>query len=208
MPTLNPILIAPTLLDSTMTSENDRTPWFFMSCTTRVRSIRIWPGLVSIIVSSGITFSSIAAEAVTTLKVDPGSYKSCTARLRRSSSCELAIRVRVERRLVGERENLARVRVHDDRGAARRVVRQHAGVQLALGDVLQVLVDRQLERRSGGRQARDARAERVLPRVGLNQHRAGLAANLRVVRRLDAAQPDVVDADVSEQMRAASSVFG
>ena len=35
--------------------------------------IRIWPGLVSIIVSIGITFSSIAADAVTTLNVEPGS---------------------------------------------------------------------------------------------------------------------------------------
>ena len=31
------------------------------------------PGLVSIIVSIGITFSSIAADAVTTLNVEPGS---------------------------------------------------------------------------------------------------------------------------------------
>src|SRR5438105_1069841 len=46
-----------------MTSENESTPWFFMSCTTRVLSIRIWPGFVSIIVSIGITCSSIAADA-------------------------------------------------------------------------------------------------------------------------------------------------
>ena len=75
-----------------------------------------------------------------------------------------------------------------------------AGVQLALGDVLQVLVDRQLDGRAGRRRPLDP-AERLAPRVGLDEHRAALAANLRVVGRLDAAEADVVDADVAEQVR-------
>ena len=75
-----------------------------------------------------------------------------------------------------------------------------AGAQLALGDVLQVLVDRQLERRARRRRPLDA-AERLPPRVGLDEHRAGAAADERVVGRLDAAQADVVDADVAEHVR-------
>ena len=128
---------------------------------------------MSISASTAITFSSIAADAVTTLNVEPGSYRSCTARLRRSFSCEVAVRVRVERRLVRHREDLAGVRVHDDGGAALRAVLDDAGVQLALGDVLQVLVDGQLDGRSGGRRPLEA-AERVAPRVGLDEHRARL----------------------------------
>ena len=84
--------------------------------------------------------------------------------------------------------------------AAGGPVLDHARVQLALGDVLQVPVDRQLDRGAGGRRALDA-AEDVPAAVGRDQDRAGLSANLRVVRRLDAAQPVVVDADVSERVR-------
>jgi hypothetical protein len=52
-----------------------------------------------------------------------------------------------------------------------------SGAQFALGQVLQVLVDRQLKRRSGGRRLLEA-AERMAPGVGLHVHRAGLPADL------------------------------
>ena len=57
-----------------MTSLNDSTPYLcpWYSSTTLL-PIRMKPGLVSIIVSIGITFSSMAADAVTILKVEPGS---------------------------------------------------------------------------------------------------------------------------------------
>jgi hypothetical protein len=54
-------------------------------------------------------------------------------------------RVRVEGRPVREREDLAGPRVHDDRRARERVVLLDAGAQLALGDVLQVLIDGELD---------------------------------------------------------------
>ncbi len=73
-------------------------------------------------------------------------------------------------------------------------------MQLALGDVLQVFVNRQLEGRSGCRRALEA-AEGLVPRVRLNQDGAGLAPNLRVVGVFDAAQPLVVDSDPAEQVR-------
>ena len=79
----------------------------------------------------------------------------------------------------------------------------HAGAQLALGDVLQILIDRQLERRTGGRRPLHA-AERVPPRIGLDQDRAGLAPDERVVRPLDAAETDVVHPDIAEHVRDSS----
>ena len=51
-------------------------------------------------------------------------------------------------------------------------------------------------------------AERVLLRVGDDHHLAVGAANHRVVAPLDAAEPDVVDADVSRASAPASSRFG
>ena len=108
--------------------------------------------------------------------------------------------VRIERRLVGHRQDLAGRGIQDDDRSAGGPVLDHARVQLALGDVLQVPVDGQLDRGAGGRRALDA-AEDVPAAVGRDQDRAGLSANLRVVRRLDAAQPVAVDADVAERVR-------
>ena len=75
-----------------------------------------------------------------------------------------------------------------------------AGRELAFGDVLEVLVDGQLDARTGGRRTLEA-AEGVAAGVGVHRDRAGLAANLRVVGVLEAAQPLVVDADPAEQVR-------
>ena len=74
MPTLKPILIAPTLLDFTMTSV-ERQDVVVPDVADNARAIDadLAPGLVSMSVSSGMTFSSMAADAVTTLKVEPGS---------------------------------------------------------------------------------------------------------------------------------------
>ena len=76
----------------------------------------------------------------------------------------VAIGVRIEVGRVGERQDLAGARIHDDRRAAGRAARLHAGAQLALGDVLQVLVDRQLERRARGRRPLDAAERRAAAR--------------------------------------------
>ena len=79
-----------------------------------------------------------------------------------------AERVRVERRPVGEREDLAGQRIHDHRAAAGGTVLFDARAQLALGDVLQVLIDGQLERRTLGGRTIDAAVERMAARVGLD----------------------------------------
>ena len=72
--------------------------------------------------------------------------------------------------------------------------------QLALGDVLQVFVDRQLDGRAGRRRALEP-AEGAAARVGLIQQLAQRAADLAVVGGFDARQPVVVDADKTEQLR-------
>jgi hypothetical protein len=141
----------------------------------------------------------MAAEAVTTLKVDPGSPRP-ERRGAPNQLVELPIDVRIEGRGVRHRQNLAGSRIHDDGASTPRVIAGDAGFELTLGHVLEVLVDRQLERRSGGRRMFDS-AERMAAGVGLDEHRPGLAANLCVVCRLDATQARVVDPDVTEQVR-------
>src|SRR5262245_33676972 len=59
---------------------------------------------------------------------------------------EFAVDVRIERRLIGHREDLAGVRAQDDGAPAGGAILEHALVQLPFGYVLQVLVDRQLDR--------------------------------------------------------------
>ena len=80
------------------------------------------------------------------------------------------------------------------------LVARDAVAQLALGDVLQVLVDRQLD--GGARRRRPLEpAERAAARVGLVEQLALRAADLAVVGRLDAGEPFVVDADETQQLR-------
>ena len=118
-----------------------------------------------------------------------------TVRLRRKREV-----VRVERRLVRQRQNLSRQRVHHHDTAAGRVVFTDGGAQLALGDVLDVLVDCQFERHPGGRRPLDP-AEGPIVGVGLHEQPSGQASDFLVVSRFETVQPLVVDAHVSEQMR-------
>ena len=66
--------------------------------------------------------------------------------------------------------------------------------------MLQILVDRQLERRARGRRPLDA-AERAAAGIALDEHRAGAAEDQRVVGGLDTGQADVVHADIAEHVR-------
>ena len=111
-----------------------------------------------------------------------------------------AIVVRVEGRLVSHRQNLAGLRIHDDRRTAEGTVLCDTLAQFALGDMLQELVDGQFDGSAGRRRLLEA-AEGVAPCVGLHQHLAVLAANHRVVRRLEPVQPLAIDADEAEDMR-------
>ena len=75
-----------------------------------------------------------------------------------------------------------------------------AAPQLALGDVLQVLVDRQLERRAGGRRPLDA-AERVARGVGLDRAPCPRGRGSACRRSPRCRRGRVVDADVAEHVR-------
>jgi hypothetical protein len=103
------------------------------------------PALASTMVRGVATFSSNAALAVTILKVEPGSYRSWIARLRRVSSRGVAIGVGIESGA------LASARISPVYGSMITADPPEAPLhctpspQLALGDVLEVLVDRQLE---------------------------------------------------------------
>ena len=107
--------------------------------------------------------------------------------------------VRIEGRLVRQRENFAGLRRHDQHGAARGAVARDGLAQLALGDVLQIFVNRQLDGRARRRRTLEP-AEGVPARVGLIEQLSQGAADLAVVGGLDAGEPFVVDADESQQL--------
>ena len=92
------------------------------------------------------------------------------------------------------------MRVDDNRAAPGRTVLGDARMKLPLGNVLQVLVDRELDARSRCRRPFEA-AERVAPRIGVDEDRARLAAYLRVVGILETTQADVVDAGPAQKLR-------
>ena len=116
-------------------------------------------------------------------------------RRRRRGKC-----VGVERGLAGERQDFAAARVeHHDRPGV-RIVGPDPGPELALDDVLQVLVDGQLDGRAGRRRPVDA-AERPVTRIRVYQGLPGVARDLGIVGRFDPAQSLVVDADVTDDMR-------
>ena len=112
----------------------------------------------------------------------------------------LAEGVRVERRVAGKSQQLARERIHHHGGCTGRAAPLHALPQLALDDVLHLLVDGQLER-GAGRGLPLGAAEGATLGVHVDEDGAGPALDRRVVGGLDAAQPDVVDAHVPEHVR-------
>ena len=79
------------------------------------------------------------------------------------------------------------LRIDDHGRAGVGAVLAHAGAQLALGDVLQLL-RRWSARRCRRRSAALEAAERLAPRVGLDQQLALLAAHDFVVGGLDSAE--------------------
>ena len=114
--------------------------------------------------------------------------------------------VRIERRVVRQREDLTRARIHDDGGASGRVVLLDARPQLPLDDVLEVLIDRELDRVTGRSRPLLARATRVAPRVHLEDQQAFLASNAAIVCRFDTAQTDVAGTDEPERVCKEGSV--
>ncbi len=110
-------------------------------------------------------------------------------------------RVGIERRVTREREDFSRVRIHDDGGAAGRAIGFHTGRQLALSDVLQVQIERELDGRTRGRRLLNARIHALSARVHLEQHAPRAAPNDAVVSTFDTAEPFIVDTDEAEYVR-------
>ncbi len=113
---------------------------------------------------------------------------------------EVAVGVRVERRGARHREHLAGPRIHHDGDAAAGAMLGDAGGQFAFDDVLERRVERELQRRTGRWRPVDA-VEDVAARIHEHQCLSVLAADCLVVFLLEAAEPDVVDADVAEHRR-------
>ena len=115
--------------------------------------------------------------------------------------------VRVEGGPGREREDGSRRGVEDDRGGAPRVDLGRDTGELALGRVLDRGAQREPQRRAldalGGRFAAGAGAHgvRALRGVLQERHGHGLAAHVRVVAELEAAQPAIVRPDVAEDGR-------
>ena len=153
-PTCVPIMMAPMLLDFSSTSCMVIVPYPWCdSWITR-------PGRTSTPLPVGISVSgrrlvvSSAAASVTTLNTEPGSNGTDAPRSNRAIGIVALLRrlVGIVSRIIRQRENLSRIRIHHDRGAAARVFRLDARLQFPLRNVLHPLVD--------GERQRDARLRR------------------------------------------------
>ena len=117
------------------------------------------------------------------------------------------VAVGIERRGVGEGQDLAGCGVHDDDRSADGTIFLHALPQFALGDALEVLVDGQFQRRTCRRLALDVARHDAALGVQLDENFAREAADDLVRRRFDAGQADVIDADVAEHVRPAAPAW-
>jgi hypothetical protein len=108
--------------------------------------------------------------------------------------------IRIEGRLVRERENFSVARVHHNDGTRRRLVASDGISQLALGDVLKVLVNGQLDGRASGRRPLQT-AEGTAPCVFFVEQLALRATDLTVVGRFEARKALVVHPNEAEQLR-------
>ena len=83
----------------------------------------------------------MAAESVTILKTEPGSYSALAARSMRDSGIAVLGGIRVERRPVGDGQQFARVRILDDDGAGLRLRILNRLREFLLRDVLNFFVE-------------------------------------------------------------------
>ena len=146
---------------------------------------------------------SSAAESVITLKIEPGSKGTCTPR----SSARQGIVARLGRfrgivgRIVGQRVDLAGVRIHRDHRAAAAFVLLHGGLDLALGDELDSRIDGERERLPGLRGLVGLRVQNPLLDVDDDVLRAGLASQQFVEAFLDAGEAFLVLIHAADQVR-------
>ncbi len=127
----------------------------------------------------------------------------CAARLSFSFVGGDAVVVEVEGRGVGQGQDLPGDRIHHDDGAAVGVVLLDRLGQHALGDELQVAVDRRLDGRARHRGAQEPREQARMARQRRLHHQlqARLAGEDLLHRQLDAGLALVVDVGVADQVR-------
>ena len=119
-----------------------------------------------------------------------------------SAHVELRAVVRVVRRHVGHRQHLAGPHVEDDDPAGLGAMLDDRGLQLAIGEVLQLAIDRQREVAALDRRAHALRVLHHPPQPVLDHPAAaGLAGQPVLVGELDALLAAVVHVGEAEQMR-------
>ena len=162
------------------------------------------PGAVLHDRGRGVTLPvSSASATVKGFSVEPGSNRSVMTRLRSCAPGEPRAVVRVEGRAVGQREDLAGAHVERDERARLRAVLLDRALERAVGEALDLAVDR----RAPGRAPSCAGADRLdvlddaAQAVLDHAPAAGLAAERRLVRELDALLPGVVDAGEADHVR-------
>ena len=106
----------------------------------------------------------------------------------------------IERRPVGERQNLAGVRIFHDHGARDGVRFLHPALKFAFGDVLNILIDSKDDAVAGFGLLFNA-GKPALARVDGNHQLAGLALQLLIELPLQAAQSLIVGANVPQNLR-------
>ena len=166
-----------------------------------------WISGASVNALCGVTRPSESIPAtVTSLKVDPGSYVSVTARFRWRSSEASGILVRVESGRARHGEDRAGARIHHDRGRGLRVPLLHGLPELELRVRLDRVVDRQVDVASVALGHRLEHVEGAAERVLDHRLLPALAGEQPVERELDAREPAVVDPRVAEQRRSDPSL--
>ena len=136
------------------------------------------------------------------MKVEPGSTASVKARARVSGKERLAEVVRIEARLLGEREHFAAVRIERHHEAAARVRRRDAVGERLLRLGLHRDVDRQRDVAAGRLVAIETGTEQQLPaRVALDGDAARPAEQPLVLLLLDAAHAGAVHVREADEAR-------
>ena len=149
----------------------------------------------------GVTIpSSSAAAIVTSLKVEPGSYVSVTARFLRPVGPRRREAVGVEPRRRGHREHGSRVRVHDDGRRGSRAPAAHRLLEHLLGVVLDLVVEREANVAPGRLLLRRDDVERAPERVLDDRLASGPSGEHRLERPLEPLEALVVEARVPDHL--------
>ena len=146
------------------------------------------------------TPSSSAALMVTSLKVEPGSYMSVTARLRLSIGTSRREAVGVEARRDGHGQDVSGVRIHDDRSRRLGAETLHRRLDDVLGIRLHLVVDRQPDALARRRRLRGDDIECPPERILHDRLAPRMPCEHGIERLLETLKPVVVRAREPEHL--------